>query len=171
MNLYEAAHLARNLMSQHGLAGWKFTFDHARRRFGKCDYTHRRITLSRPLTLLNTLDEVRDTILHEIAHALCPKDGHGARWRAICRKIGAKPMRCYNDAQVVSPPRRPAPYRFGCARCDWWVERRRRSRSIYVCKICRGKVQFQSLISPGPTIPVSRSVQPQVSLQGTCRTA
>ncbi len=142
MNLYEASHLARELIARHGLSGWRFSFDHARRRFGRCDYTNRRITLSRPLTLLNTLDEVRDTILHEIAHALCPKDGHGARWRATCRRIGAKPARCYSDATVLSPPRAPAPYRFGCPRCDWWVDRRRLSRRAYLCKHCRGKVIF-----------------------------
>src|SRR4051812_24645551 len=139
MNLHEASYLARDLMMTHGLAGWSFAFDHARRRFGKCDYTHRRITLSRPLTLLNGIDEVRDTILHEIAHALSPKDGHGPRWRATCRKIGAKPARCYTDASVVSPPRAPARYRFGCPRCHWWVERRRRTRQRFLCKICRGK--------------------------------
>jgi len=143
MNLHEAARLARDLIATHGLEGWTFTFDHARRRFGKCDYTHRRITLSKSLTFLNGLDEVRDTILHEIAHALCPKDGHGARWRATCRRIGAKPMRCYTDANVVSPPRSPAAYRFGCPKCNWWVDRRRLSRRAFLCKLCRGKSYFR----------------------------
>jgi predicted SprT family Zn-dependent metalloprotease len=144
MNLHEAGHLARSLIAQHGLTDWRFSFDHARRRFGKCDYTHKCITLSRPLTFLNGIDEVRDTILHEIAHALCPKDGHGARWRATCRRIGAKPARCYTDSSVISPPRRPAPYQFGCPRCNWWVERRRLSRRKYLCKLCRGKVEFRA---------------------------
>src|SRR3954462_9851485 len=148
MNLYEAANLARQLIALHGLTDWRFSFDHARRRFGRCDYTDRRITLSRPLTLLNSLDEVRDTILHEIAHALCPKDGHGPRWRVVCRKIGARPVRCYTDTSVVSPPRAPARYRFGCPRCNWWVERRRRSRRTYLCKLCRGNVQFERRLSP-----------------------
>jgi predicted SprT family Zn-dependent metalloprotease len=143
MNLYEAAHLARQLMMENQLTDWSFGFDHARRRFGRCDYTHRQITLSRPLTLLNSIDEVRDTILHEIAHALCPKDGHGAKWRAVCRRLGAKPARCYSDATVVSPTRSPAQYRFGCPKCNWWVQRRRRSRRAYLCKLCRGKVIFQ----------------------------
>src|SRR5918993_2384857 len=93
MNLYEAAHLARSLMKEHGLDGWAFGFDHARRRFGACNYTRRRITLSRPLVLLNGIDEVRDTILHEIAHALCPSDKHGPRWRATCRRLRARPKR------------------------------------------------------------------------------
>src|SRR3569832_903715 len=120
MNLYEAAHLARNLMSQHGLVAWSFSFDHARRRFGRCDYTHKRITLSRPLTLLNNIDEVRDTILHEIAHALCPNDGHGRRWKAKCREGGARPARCYSDAAAASPARAAARYQYGCQGCGWW---------------------------------------------------
>jgi hypothetical protein len=42
-------------MRRHGLfeAGWRFRFDHARRRFGCCRYGPKLITLSRPLTLLN----------------------------------------------------------------------------------------------------------------------
>ncbi len=39
--------------------------------------------------------EIRDTILHEIAHALAwTRHGertHGARWKQICREIGAVP--------------------------------------------------------------------------------
>ena len=143
MNLIEASNLARALMAQHGLDGWSFAFDHARRRFGRCDYTHRQITLSKPLTFLNPLEEVRDTILHEIAHALAPGAKHGPRWRAVCQHIGARPMRCYTDARVVSPPRKPAAYLFGCPSCNWWVERRRSSRRKYQCKRCRGTVIFR----------------------------
>jgi len=143
MNLFEASILARSLMSEHGLADWGFAFDHARRRFGACNYTRRRITLSRPLTLLNGIDEVRDTILHEIAHALCPGDKHGPRWRATCARLGAKPKRCYGDKDVVSPPRKPARFEIGCARCNWWAPRRRRVRGKYVCRTCRGRVVYR----------------------------
>ncbi len=144
MNLYEAAHLARALMREHALDNWTFAFDHARRRFGACNYTKRRISLSRPLVLLNGIDEVRDTVLHEIAHALCPPDeGHGPRWRATCARIGARPRRCYSDDRVVSPPRRPARFLFGCTRCGWWSPRHRRVRRRYVCKTCRGRVVYR----------------------------
>lgn len=143
MNLYEAAHLARQLMTQHGLADWSFGYDHARRRFGRCDYTHRRITLSKSLTFLNPLEEVRDTLLHEIAHALAPGAKHGPRWRMMCLKVGARPVRCYTDTQVVSPPRKPAMYQLGCPRCDWWVDRRRMSQQKYQCAKCRGVVVFR----------------------------
>ena len=86
---HDAAQLARSLMIQHGLSGWAFRFDHARRRFGSCRYGEKTITLSRPLTLLNDDGQVRDTVLHEIAHALCPGDGHGPNWKAACRRLGA----------------------------------------------------------------------------------
>jgi predicted SprT family Zn-dependent metalloprotease len=139
MNLYEAANLARQLMADHGLAGWSFQFDHARRRFGCCNYT-----LSRSLTLLNPIDSVRDTLLHEIAHALTPGKNHGPAWRAKCAEIGAKPQRCYTDDAVVSPPRPPARYRMGCPSCDWWADRRRQVRGRkYLCKRCGGPVAIR----------------------------
>ncbi|MGH7214324.1 MAG: SprT-like domain-containing protein [Tepidisphaeraceae bacterium] len=146
MNLYEAGHLARELMRRHGLLGqgWTFSFDHARRRFGCCHYHTKRITLSRPLTFLNAIDEVRDTVLHEIAHALTPGDGHGRKWRAKCAQIGATPRRCYKDEEIVAPPRAAAKYLLGCEACGWWVERRRRSRRKYVCKRCSGSVEYRA---------------------------
>src|SRR5688500_15358073 len=130
MNLYEAAHLARSLMKEHGVDGCAFGFDHVRRR----------IRRSRPLLLLNGMDEVRDTVLHEIAHALCPGDKHGPRWRATCARIGARPKRCYDEEEIVAPARPPARYLLGCTRCDWWSPRRRRMKGKYVCRTCRGRV-------------------------------
>ncbi|HZZ43842.1 MAG TPA: SprT-like domain-containing protein [Tepidisphaeraceae bacterium] len=139
----EARDLAVRLMREHGLAGWGFRFDRARRRFGSCRWTERVITLSRPLVILNSPEQVRDTILHEIAHALAPGDGHGAAWRQKCREVGAMPRRCYTDEEVVSPARGAAPYRMGCRSCEWWVERRRIVRRKYVCAKCRGAVVYE----------------------------
>jgi predicted SprT family Zn-dependent metalloprotease len=101
------------------------------------------ITLSRPLTFLNDEPQVRDTILHEIAHALSPGDGHGPKWRQKCVEIGANPKRTYGDEEVVSPPRRPAWFEMGCQKCNWWVDRRRRTRRKLVCKACRGAVIYR----------------------------
>jgi predicted SprT family Zn-dependent metalloprotease len=155
MNLYEAAHLARRLMTEHGLiaAGWRFGFDHAKRRFGRCNYTRKIISLSRPLVLLNNVDEVRDTVLHEIAHALTPGDGHGPKWRLTCARIGARPRRCYDDASVVSPPRRVARFEMGCNSCGWWAPRHRRTRHKFACKKCRGVVTVRERVT-APSRPV-----------------
>ena len=143
MNPHDARTLAWELITAHGLAGWRFEFDHARRRFGSCRYGQKLITLSRPLTLLNPDEQVRDTLLHEIAHALTPGDGHGLRWKHKCREIGARPQRCYSDSTVSSPPRRAAPYSFGCSACGWWVERRRLATNRYVCARCKGKLHYR----------------------------
>ena len=142
--------LATTLMRQHGLVGWRFTFDHARRRFGCCKYARRTISLSRPLTLLNSEAEVRDTILHEIAHALTPGAGHGAKWKAMCAEVGARPTRCYRESEIVAPRRTPAPMQIGCPACGWWQDRRRRTGRKLVCRRCRAAVVFRLLNAAAP---------------------
>lgn len=147
MHLDDARAVAVGLMARHGLHTWKFRFDHARRRFGSCRYAARTITLSRPLVLLNDESQVRDTILHEIAHALTPGDGHGARWKAACLQVGASPTRCYDVHAVRAPARPAAKYRLGCKACDWWVDRRKLSPHRYICKRCRGKLVYQERVA------------------------
>jgi predicted SprT family Zn-dependent metalloprotease len=147
LHLDEARTLATGLMRHHGLTGWSFRFDRARRRFGCCRYGEKAITLSRSLVLLNSREQVSDTLLHEIAHALTPGDGHGARWKAKCREVGANPVRCYDDVMVRSPARGAAKYRLGCTRCEWWVDRRRITQSRYICRKCRAVLVYQERVS------------------------
>lgn len=143
MDPHVARTLAIELMKQHGLAGWKFRFDHARRRFGCCIAQQKIIGLSRPLVLLNPIEQVRDTILHEIAHALTPGNHHGEKWKAVCRKIGAKPERCFTPRQVQVPTLSPTQYEIGCPACDWWAPRRQLTASRHICRKCRGKVVYR----------------------------
>jgi predicted SprT family Zn-dependent metalloprotease len=126
MDLQLARQLAIDLIEAHGLAPrWKFAFDHAIRRFGNCDYTHRRITLSAPLTQLNDEAMVKDTILHEIANALAPKGvGHGPAWKAIAESIGCTPLRCYGN-EVRMPGQK---FVGVCPTCATTISRSRRKR-------------------------------------------
>lgn len=103
MNLHDAQRLAISLMQQHGLRDWTFRFTRAKTQLGICKFKPRVIALSAPLTLLNDEAQVRDTILHEIAHALAGvKAGHGWKWKMIARSIGAKPERC-ESGEVAQP--------------------------------------------------------------------
>ncbi|MCS7034636.1 MAG: SprT-like domain-containing protein [Phycisphaerae bacterium] len=145
MDLAAARKLARSLMDQHGLTDWQFAFDRARRRFGICSPTRKLIGLSAHLVHLNTEAEVRDTILHEIAHALTPGDNHGPRWREVCRKLGARPERCFRQEQGVRAVK--APLRIGCPRCDLWIERYRITWAIQVCRRCRGPILWEHVRS------------------------
>ena len=102
--------LLNGALKQHGLAdsGWTGGLDRAARRFGVCRGKQKRITLSLPLVRLNEEDEVLDTVLHEVAHALAFEEfgvncGHDARWKAICLRIGARPSRCFDGDEVRMP--------------------------------------------------------------------
>lgn len=91
MDLRDAMRNANALMHIHGLdsKGWRVEYDRAVRSFGACHYSSKRITLSRVLTETATAEQVRNTMLHEIAHALVGHDaGHGPVWRAMHRRIG-----------------------------------------------------------------------------------
>ncbi|MCK9792800.1 SprT-like domain-containing protein [Isoptericola sp. 4D.3] len=98
MEQVAAARLARRLMAEHGLSGWTFRFDRARRRAGLCRYDRREISLSGPLTALYDEADVREVVLHEIAHALAgARHGHDAVWRATARRIGATGRRLVRE--------------------------------------------------------------------------
>jgi predicted SprT family Zn-dependent metalloprotease len=92
----EAEALALGLMSEHNLnwPAWGFRMTRHKLLLGRC--VHNRfnggtIELSKNYLHL-TYEEIRDTILHEIAHALCgPRVGHSAEWKRMCIKIGATP--------------------------------------------------------------------------------
>src|SRR5262245_56808669 len=125
MDLAAAELLALNLMAEHGLPHWVFAFDRAVCRFGSCNQRKRRITLSTQLTRLNTESEVRDTLLHEIAHALVGvRAGHGPKWRRTALAIGCNALRCYG-AEVRTPSHT---FVGACPTCDYTIRRARRRR-------------------------------------------
>lgn len=102
------------LMTQHGLIakGWEFGFNNRKRALGLTRYkrvngvlTLRRIELSVYFLPRVSDAETVDTIKHEIAHALCVEEhglddeGHGPKWRAMARRVGAKDQRVF-DGEV-----------------------------------------------------------------------
>lgn len=132
MELSDARALALALMQTHGVGHWHFRFDSSRRRFGACHHRKEEISLSRSLTSLNDEGQVRDTILHEIAHAVAgAAAGHGATWRRTAARLGADPRRTYDSDSVVTPP---APYLGTCPHCALTVGRHRRNR--VACAAC-----------------------------------
>lgn len=136
--LAETASLAERLMSEHGLSEWSFQFDDASRRAGCCDYGTKVISLASQYALTATPTEVRDTILHEIAHALVgPRHNHDSVWKATARSIGCTGDRCHSVAFA------PSKYIVSCPRCGWH-ERANRKERDFVCKTCRGHLRYQT---------------------------
>src|ERR1700690_3410752 len=145
MDLDQAKALADQLIAEHGLTGWQFAFDRARRRFGSCWPTRKLITLSKPLTELNGAADVRDTILHEIAHALVP-GGHTAAWRRVCAAIGARPRRCFSSGVNVPEIRRTHRYVASCG-CPQQHVRKRKPTLVYLCRRCRTRLEWAKELS------------------------
>ena len=125
MNLADAHALAAALMQQHKLPrDWSFAFDRSKVRFGKCDYGKKRISLSRHLVEANSIEAVRETILHEIAHALAPRGaGHGSVWRSLALTIGCNGARCYGSEVARPKPK----FRGTCPGCNRIIHRHRRT--------------------------------------------
>ncbi len=109
MTKQEFTVLARQEMSRFALSGWSFAFDNAKVIFGRCYFYNKKITMSLPLfeaNKTNNFIQVWDTLLHEMAHALAfihdNHHQHGKEWKEWCVKVGAKPQRCYTDAEVTA---------------------------------------------------------------------
>lgn len=166
VELTEAQRLAERLMGAHGLAGWTFRFDRARRRSGQCVFSTKVISLSAPLTRLHSEVEVRDTILHEIAHALVgPGAGHSERWRATALRIGSSGRRCV-DAEA---PRVPGAW-VGLCSAGHRVERHRRPQRVASCRTCASGFRAEHLFEwtyRGERVPMHPSyVRELAALRG-----
>ena len=134
--LQAIAERAREWMARHALRHWSFQFDHGARRAGSCQYETQVISLSYEYAKHDSEEGIRDTLLHEIAHALVGKGHHhDAVWRAKAIEIGCSGKRLH-DVQFT-PPR----YIVRC-RNDCWVATAERRRPNGVCKICRGKLEY-----------------------------
>lgn len=142
VHLPDVLALARSLMATHGLEDWELDLDRARRRAGQTDHARRRITLSRHLMRLYDEAEVRETILHEIAHArVGASHGHDAVWRAEARRIGSTGRR------LVDPhaPRVEGRWRGTCP-AGHTVTRMRRPSVPLACAVCARSFRVENLL-------------------------
>lgn len=150
MNINDAQALAAKLMTEHKLdsKGWVFKFDKGTCRFGRCSYSNRVITLSRSLTLSNAETEVRDTILHEIAHALVgPRHGHDSLWRAQALKIGCNGKRFYKTAGQGGAVVVNSPWVLVCDSCgERYPKQKKSTERHYICKACSRKAGASCLL-------------------------
>lgn len=156
----EVTNLANELMAQdfevidiHGnkrilnmkKIGYKFEYNHAKRAFGKCYYTYKKISLSLELCKEN-LDKIhtniRNTILHEIAHAFSyhiygrEGMGHDFKWQKIAIQIGCDGKRCYDGEKVNLPKSK---YSLVCDNCEKSIPKHKIVKKKYACSNCCNK--------------------------------
>ena len=81
---------------------WTFGFDNAKTRVGLCNFSRKRISVSRYLATRDEDDDVHKTLLHVVAHALAgPRAAHGPRWRAIAQEIAYDGIRTH-DGEIAT---------------------------------------------------------------------
>jgi predicted SprT family Zn-dependent metalloprotease len=141
--------LASELMRKHGLIGigWRFALDRAKTRAGLCDFELKVISLSKFYVQESyvPLADIRNTILHEIAHALAgDRAGHGRVWKKKALEIGCD-GKTYNYVWRGVPKK----FRIHCD-CGKTNLRRHRVSPKYkrdVCGACR--TMHISFLRPG----------------------
>ena len=104
-----------------------FKFDNAKNRCGLCNYKKETISLSNNYVKFNSDKSIKNTILHEIAHALT-KSGHDYKWKRKFREIGGNGNRINKEAIVK--------YKLTgyCPNCNEEHQCHRRTR--VACSVC-----------------------------------
>lgn len=88
---------------------YRFSFGKKKGAYGTCHYRTKEIKIHMYLSGVVEPSKVKDTILHEMAHAIDKgvngySSGHGNPWKRICRQIGCDPTCSSSDgADIVKP--------------------------------------------------------------------
>ena len=139
MTINQAIRLAEKMMKVHNeLRYWKVTFNKRKRAFGVCNYSKRQIELSTYLVPAMSDDAIKDTITHEIAHALTRGHGHDNVWKMKCIELGGNGQRCggsdhYKDGQAgqMIIQEKLAKYTLACPCCGTkYYKNRKPTRSV-----------------------------------------
>lgn len=134
---------ARQLLDQHGLSEWNLRLDTAKRRAGLTNYQRKQISLSRLLLCAYPEAQMRDVILHEIAHAqVGAGQGHGPKWQQAAKKLGANPRACINDQNLPTPE---ASWVGVCPNCAHVRSLYSAPRRVTSCGACSKEFDYQRI--------------------------
>ena len=128
-------------MKKHNVSStWQLKYDNACTRCGLTNYKTKTIQLSKQYINSNQTSkgEIINTILHEIAHIICPNQQHNSIWKAKALEIGCDGKVC-NDIKPFAKPKWLLKCKKGC----YYSERYRKSNmNNKWCTICKESVTF-----------------------------
>ena len=130
--------MARDLMSKHSeLDLWRFSFENYKKSFGRCNYTTRTISISSYLCDSMTDIAIKDTLIHEIAHALTRGHGHDNVWRRKCAELGGVPERTASTSKsLIEGAILQSKYTLTCPCCGYKIPKHRAIKHSISCGIC-----------------------------------
>jgi hypothetical protein len=94
MNRLEVVALLKEELARHALHSWsvRINTDPTTPYVGMCSHQDKTIIINDYHIDIHPADEVRDTIYHELAHAIVgPGHGHDSVWATVAEELGAKP--------------------------------------------------------------------------------
>ena len=135
-----------------GLDDWELVFSNQKRHLGSCRPRKKIISISRAFMKTNSFPVMKDTLLHEIAHALhfldTGKTNHNNGWKEYAVKVGCEPKRCAATDRLNMPQGK---YVGVCPVCRKATHFYRKVRRSYSCSGCtrsydaRYKLQIMTL--------------------------
>lgn len=88
MDFATASSKVREILAEQGLKDWGVLFEDNPKFLGVCRYDQKHITLQvSHVQKASCFREIFPTVLHEVAHALTPGDGHGVKFHAKVREL------------------------------------------------------------------------------------
>ena len=136
MNLKEIESYAKEQIKTY-IPTWKFNWNNRKKSLGVCSYNKETIFLSKPVFSLSensTFEKVRNTVLHEIAHALTPGNHHGKTWKRTLIQMGGDGNRLADIEYKVK-----GNYIYKCPNCDKVSYFYRQIKKLYACGSCCNK--------------------------------
>lgn len=145
MNYSDAEALVNSYIEQYlPERGYTFEWMSALRTNGQCSYREKKIRLSSQFVGRNPESEVEKTIIHEIAHALCPGHGHDIVWKSKCISLGGSGSRVNRTCIQAETP-----YIGKCPN-GHSMKYVRRPKKEHSCGVCSNKFDRRFLITVQP---------------------
>lgn len=98
-NHHELPIEVEKFLSDNGLHGWKCVLPPFIKRevLGLCSYRDKKISILNALVRYGSPEEIANTVIHEIAHALTPGARHGEMWVKCAQDLGLKDPKAVNE--------------------------------------------------------------------------
>ena len=143
MTIRQTISLAETLLKKYPeLSEWSVSTNRRKMSFGICNYRYQKIELSEFLIPHMTDEAIKDTIIHEIAHALTRGHHHDYVWKRKCIELGGDGHRVGGDEKYINATEsrqkieKAAKYTFTCPVCGDSYGRHRRSKRSSSCGKC-----------------------------------